>query len=433
MACDECRTDPGCRGRAAPDRPGELEAVGARAPAAVPVAGRQLFGGDPANHRRDQHRRGRLARRPTVRAAAAPARSGRGGRRGQHRDRGGRHGAQFGVRRLRAHHDRPLRPDAGAVSAAGRRAADLRAADPRRGQRPRPRGADHAAGGARPADPARAVGQLAVLERAGHRVREHPLDHLAALAERRRDRAAALGRRVRPAARRPDQHRCDRRREDGLLRRPPIGPRTHPGAAHLRRVPDRRRRDPDRRPVPRVGPRRRTRYRQRPALRPGAAAGAPGGDLAGRARRAVRRPAGRHPPPQAAARRAGGPGAAQAAPAPAGGARRLGRGQASWPRRRSRAATRPTGNGPPTPNAAGSPTWSSWWSPRRTVRPRAPRRPWTRPRSGATGSAPATRRSARAVGPGRCIGISSSTTAAPARPSSAPAPRRAGTGWSRPG
>ena len=36
---------------------------------------------------------------------------------------------------------------------------------------------------ARPADPARPVGQLAVLERAGHRLRQHPLDHLAALAD----------------------------------------------------------------------------------------------------------------------------------------------------------------------------------------------------------------------------------------------------------
>ncbi len=77
----------------------------------------------------------------------------------------------------------------------------------------------------------------------------------------------------------------------------------------------------------------------------------------------------------------------------------------SWPRRRWRAATRPTGSGPPTPNAAGSTTSSNWWSPRRTVRPAVPRRPSTQPRSGATGSGPATRHSARAVGPGRCIEI----------------------------
>ena len=100
---------------------------------------------------------------------------------------------QLGVRRLRAHHHRPLRADAGAVPAAGRRAADLRPADPRRRQRPRPGRADHAAGRRRPAGPARPVGQLAVLERAGHRLRQHPVDHLAALAHRRRHRAAAFG------------------------------------------------------------------------------------------------------------------------------------------------------------------------------------------------------------------------------------------------
>ena len=48
------------------------------------------------------------------------------------------HGAALGVRRLRADRHRALRPDAGAVPAAGRRAADLRAADPRRRLQPRP-------------------------------------------------------------------------------------------------------------------------------------------------------------------------------------------------------------------------------------------------------------------------------------------------------
>ena len=55
---------------------------------------------------------------------------------------------------------------------------------------------------------------------------------------------------VRRADRRPDQHRGHRRREDGLLRRPALGPRPDPGAARLRRLPDRRRRGPDRRAVP---------------------------------------------------------------------------------------------------------------------------------------------------------------------------------------
>ena len=151
------------------------------------------------------------------------------------------------------------------------------------------------------------------------------------------------------------------------------------------------------------------------ALRSGAAAGAPGGDLAGRARRVVRSSARRHPAPQAAARERGGPDRCSSGSGPSWRSSATGPRSRSWPRRRWRAATRPTGSGPPTPNGAGSATSSSWWSPRRTVRPGAPRRPSTRP-CGATGSGPATRRSARAVGPGRCIEISSSTTAAPARP-----------------
>ena len=50
----------------------------------------------------------------------------------------------------------------------------------------------------------------------------HPLDHLAALAERRRDRLPRLGGGVRRPAGRPHQHRRDRRRQDGLLRRPAL-------------------------------------------------------------------------------------------------------------------------------------------------------------------------------------------------------------------
>ena len=61
----------------------------------------------------------------------------------------------------------------------------------------------------------------------------------------------ALGRRVRRADRRPDQLRRHRRRQDGLLRRPALRARAHPGAARLRRLPAGRRRDPDRRAVPR--------------------------------------------------------------------------------------------------------------------------------------------------------------------------------------
>ncbi len=61
------------------------------------------------------------------------------------------------------------------------------------------------------------------------------------------DRAARLRRRLRRAALRPDRHRRHRRLEDGLLRRPTVLPRTDARAAGLRRLPHRRRRDPDRR------------------------------------------------------------------------------------------------------------------------------------------------------------------------------------------
>ncbi len=66
----------------------------------------------------------------------------------------------------------------------------------------------------------------------------------------------------------------------------------------LRRLPHRRRRDLDRRPVPGLHPRRRDRRRERGPLRPGATTGPPGRDLACRPGWAVRRPARRHPAPQ---------------------------------------------------------------------------------------------------------------------------------------
>ena len=105
------------------------------------------------------------------------------------------------------------------------------------------------------------------------------------------------------AARRPDPHRRDRRRQDGLLRRPAVLARPDPGAAHLRRLPAGRRRDPDRRAVP----------GRRPGRRGGASR--PAGPFAPvppplhraamwRAARSglTRRAAGRQPPPPAAAR-----------------------------------------------------------------------------------------------------------------------------------
>ena len=145
------RPDPGCRGRAAPDRPAELEARAPRAADPRPAA--------EANYSAEIQRstvetntdvvdslaglRAELLRlrRGIVEVAAAD----------QHRDRRGRHRAQLGLRRLRADHHRTLRPDAGAVPAAGRRAADLRPADPRRGARPGPGRGDHAADRPRPA------------------------------------------------------------------------------------------------------------------------------------------------------------------------------------------------------------------------------------------------------------------------------------------
>ena len=95
-----------------------------------------------------------------------------------------------------------------------------------------------------------------------------------------------LRRRVRPAGRRPDQHRGDRGRQDGLLRRPAVLPRADPRAAGLRRLPGGRRRDPGRRAVPGAGGRGRARDRGRSAVRAGAAADPPRGDLAGGPRRA---------------------------------------------------------------------------------------------------------------------------------------------------
>ena len=91
------------------------------------------------------------------------------------------------------------------------------------------------------------------------------------------DRSAGLGAGVRRPARRPDQHRRDRRRQDGLLRRPAVLARADPGAAGLRRLPDRRRRHPDRRPVPglRSAPPSWTSQQGVP-VRAGALAGAPG-------------------------------------------------------------------------------------------------------------------------------------------------------------
>ena len=110
---------------------------------------------------------------------------------------------------------------------------------------------------------------------------QHPDDHLAALAQCRRDRPDRVGPGVRGAARRPDQQRGHRRPQDGLLRCPAVGPCAHPGAAGLRRLPDRRRRHPDRRAVPWPGPGGGARDRGGEAVRAVPRPDPPGGDLAG--------------------------------------------------------------------------------------------------------------------------------------------------------
>ena len=189
--------------------------------------------------------------RAALGAGPAAPRPGRGRRRRGTRHRLGRHRSPLGLRRLRADQHRSVRPDAGAVPAAGRRAADLRAADPRRRLRPRPGGGDHAAG--RPATcpccspcrPARRSG-----------TGRTPATRASARSSGSAGRAPA-----RPdGSTRPQEYDellddlintgviADA--QDGLLRRPALGARPDAGAAGLRRLPDRRRRGPDRRAVP---------------------------------------------------------------------------------------------------------------------------------------------------------------------------------------
>ena len=188
----------------------------------------------------------------------------------------------------------------------------------------------------------------------GHRLREHPDDHLAALAHAPAPPAGSS----RPPS--TTELLADlintgviADAQDGLLRRPALRPRAHPGAAGLRRVPDRRRRDPDRRAVPGLVARGGARDRGRPAVRAGPAADPPGGDLAGGPRRVVRRAARRHPPPATGPGRAGRPcGLLDRLRPQLRGAGRLRRGRRSWPRRPWPAATPPTGSGPRSPSAA---------------------------------------------------------------------------------
>ena len=263
------------------------ELVRAGAAAAVPAARGELLRRDPAHHGRDQHRRGRHSRRAARRAASGCARAWSTWPAGGARRRRGRHRAAVRVRRLRADHHRPVRPDAGGVPAAGRRAADLRPAGPRRRRRPRPRGARSPSGSpatcrrCSPCRPARRSGTAPTpATRASGRS-----SGSAGRPPARPARCASAAEYDRPG-RRPDRLRGDRGR-----RRWPTstsGPSSHvptARAAGLRRLPGRRRRGPDRRPVPGAG-RRRPSTRSRPG---------------GRSRRSRRR---------STARRCGGPPAA---------------------------------------------------------------------------------------------------------------------------
>ena len=120
--------------------------------------------------------------------------------------------------------------------------------------------------------------------------------------------------------------------QDGLLRRPPVGPRADPRAAHLRRLPARRRRHPDRRAC--SGPRSSPPEQSIEAAEPfdpvpppvhrAAIWRAARSGLAG-----VLLDDSRHPEPLPAAEAVGPAG--QPAPAPAERAGRLGRGRRAGP------------------------------------------------------------------------------------------------------
>src|SRR5215212_7311026 len=66
--------DLGRRGRAPPDRPRHVQAVGSGPPAAIPATTPELCGGDSADNRGDQHRGGRLVGWSAGGADQAPAR-----------------------------------------------------------------------------------------------------------------------------------------------------------------------------------------------------------------------------------------------------------------------------------------------------------------------------------------------------------------------
>ena len=231
----------------------------------------------------------------------------------------------------------------------------------------------------RPAGAAGAVGQLAVLARHRHRLRQHPHDHLAALAHARaRPARSTSAAEYDKLVARPDRLRGDRRRQDGLLRRPAVLARADRRAAGLRRLPARRRRRADRRAVPRDGRGGRGADRARRAAPSAPAPAAPGRDVAGGAQRAGRRAARRSAPARTASRPAEAVRALLRSAAPAArGTRRLATRQRADRGHARAAATRPTASARRSPSRAASPTSSRPSSPRPTARRAAGARPLT--------------------------------------------------------
>ena len=247
-------------------------------------------------------------------------------------------------------------------------------------------------------DPARPLGQLALLERAGHRLRQHPHDHLAALAERRRDRPAALG------PREYDEMLADLINTgviaDAKMAYFDVRPSAHAPTLELRTC--------DACPIVDdavliAGLFRATVLAAEQEITPGARSSRCRRRSTGR--RSGRPPAAglsgvllddtRHPKPLPATQAVRAP--AQAAAPAAGGAGRLGRGPGAGqdragPRQLRRPAARRVRR-----TGSTRATWSSWWSARRRAHRAVPSRRC--PRCAGTATAPATRRSGPSIRP----------------------------------
>ena len=145
-------------------------------------------------------------------------------------------GARGHRQRLRAHRARSLQPHARRISAAGRRATDLRLPGARGRGGSGSRGpADQSCRGHAP-HPARPLGQLPVLAGTRHRVRQHAHDDLGTVADVGQRRSFRVNRRVRTDGALSRRHRGYQRRQNGLLRRPPVRPRADVGAPGVRRL-----------------------------------------------------------------------------------------------------------------------------------------------------------------------------------------------------